>query len=68
MAFNFDHTASGDMTFIGGHSAFVGEFIFPKPANIAQEGVLMVAGRFFGIEAISGLQVCLYSKVPTGEF
>lgn len=68
MAFNFDHTASGDMTFVGGHSAFVGEFTFPKPANTAQEAVVMVGGGLFGIEAISGLQACLDSKVPTGEF
>lgn len=68
MAFNFDHTASGDMTFVGAHSAFVGEFIFPKPANMAQEGMLMVGGSVFGIDAISGLQACLDSKVPTGEF
>ena len=68
MAFNFDHTASGDMTFIGGHSAFVGEFTFPKPANMGQESVLMVGGGLFGIEAISGLQVELDLKVPTGEF
>ena len=68
MAFNFDHTASGDMTFVGGHSAFVGEFTFPKPANMAQEGMLMVAGGLFGIEAISGLQAELDLKVPTGEF
>lgn len=68
MAFNFDHTASGDMTFVGDHSAFIGEFIFPKPANMAQEGILMVGGGIFGIDAISGLQACLDSKVPTGEF
>ena len=68
MAFNFDHTASGDMTFVGGHSAFVGEFTFPKPANIGQEAMLMVGGGLFSIEAISGLQACLDSKVPTGEF
>jgi hypothetical protein len=68
MAFNFDHTASGDMTFVGGHSAFVGEFIFPKPANMAQEGMLMVGGGLFSIEAISGLQAELNLKVPTGEF
>ena len=68
MAFNFDHTASGDMTFVGGHSAFVGEFTFPKPANMAQEGMLMVGGGLFGIEAITGLQVELDLKVPTGEF
>ena len=68
MAFNFDHTASGDMTFIGGHSAFVGEFVFPKPANIGQESMLMVGDSLFGIEAISGLQVELDLKVPTGEF
>ena len=68
MAFNFDHTASGDMTFVGGHSAFVGEFIFPKPANMAQEGMLMVGGGLFSIEAISGLQAQLDLKVPTGEF
>ena len=68
MAFNFDHTASGDITFIGGHSAFVGEFTFPKPANVGQESVLMVGGGLFGIEAISGLQAELDLKVPTGEF
>ena len=68
MAFNFDHTASGDMTFVGGHSAFLGEFTFPKPANIGQEAMLMVGGGLFGIGAISGLQAELDLKVPTGEF
>lgn len=67
MAFNFDHTASGDMTFVGGHSAFVGEFVFPKP-KINGESLLMVGGGEFGISAISGLQEELDLKVFTGDF
>ena len=67
MAFNFDHTADGDISFRGAHTAFTGNFIFPLPTQSRESHVIMTSNAGFGIEAIYGMQAELDSKTNTGD-
>lgn len=64
MAFNLDHTSSGNITLQGANSAFTGVFSFPKPSTT--NAIIMTYGAF-GTGAISGLYDQLDLKVPTGN-
>lgn len=64
MAFNLDHTSSGNITLQGANSAFTGVFSFPKPSTT--NAIIMTYG-IFGTGAISGLYDELDLKVPTGN-
>lgn len=65
MAFNFDHTSNGDLTFKGAHVAFTGDFIFPAPLQARDYHVLMTDNAGFGIDAIANLSQELDGKVNT---
>jgi hypothetical protein len=54
MAFNLDHTASGDITLAGSHYAFTGVFNVPLVQCATNEVVFLVENS--PISAISGLQ------------
>jgi hypothetical protein len=67
MAFNFDHTANGDLTFKGAHVAFTGNFIFPLPSQSRPSHVLMTDNASFDIESIYGLSGELSLKANTSD-
>ncbi len=66
MAFNLDHTSSGNLTLGGSNSAFTGSFIFPKPSNPNAPSVFLTSNSTTA-DSISGLQSCLESLVNNGE-
>ena len=66
MAFNLDHTSSGNLNLAGSYVAFTGSFNFPKPA-VAGSTVTLIAEQAAYISSISGLQSCLNLLVPTGD-
>jgi hypothetical protein len=66
MAFNIDHTASGDLNLAGSYSAFTGSFTFPKPLDLSRPSVFLAEGAA-NISAITGLQACLNLLVNTNE-
>jgi hypothetical protein len=66
MAFNLDHTSSGNLTLGGSNSAFTGSFTFPKPSNQNTPSVFLTSSSAT-TDAISGLQSCLNNLVNTGE-
>jgi hypothetical protein len=66
MAFNLDHTASGNLNLAGSYTAFTGSFTFPKPTNLSRPAVFLTQGSA-NISAITGLQSCLDSLVGTTE-
>lgn len=57
MAFNFDHTNSGELTIKGSYSAFTGQFIFPKVTGSNTATFLTIGAA--NIDGISDLQSCL---------
>ncbi len=67
MAFNLDHTASGNLLLAGSNIFFTGSFTFPKPSNLNTPSVFMTECSA-SAEAISGLQSCLDLLVNSGEF
>lgn len=54
MAFNLDHTASGDITLVGSHFGFTGTFDVPSVQRNVDEVIILVENS--PISAISGLQ------------
>lgn len=66
MAFNLDHTSSGNLNLAGSYVAFTGSFNFPKPA-VAGSTVTLITEQAAYISSISGLQSCLDLLVPTGD-
>jgi hypothetical protein len=66
MAFILDHTASGDLTLVGSHSASTGGYSFPKPTGQNHDLILMAACEF-GIDAIHNLQSELDTKVNISD-
>lgn len=65
MAFNFDHTSNGDISFKGAHTAFTGNFIFPLPLQSRETHILMTSNAGFDASAIAGLTEALNSKVDS---
>jgi hypothetical protein len=66
MAFNLDHTASGNLNLAGSYAAFTGSFTFPKPASNGSVVTFLTQGAA-DITSISGLQSCIDSLVDTNE-
>lgn len=66
MAFNIDHTASGNLNLAGSYSAFTGSFTFPRPSDLSRPSVFLTEGSA-NIAAITGLQACLDLLVNTNE-
>jgi hypothetical protein len=63
MAFNLDHTSSGDLKIQGAHYAFTGNFIFPKPTKSSTAHILTQG--FSSINAIDGLYETLTGLLDT---
>ena len=66
MAFNLDHTASGNLNLAGSYAAFTGVFTFPKPSRNDVSAVFLTENAT-NINAITGLQSCLNTLVNTGD-
>ena len=65
MAFNLDHTASGDLTLVGSHIGFTGIFNVPPVFNTSEDAVFLIQNS--PISAISGLENELSLKENTGN-
>lgn len=66
MAFNLDHTASGNLLLAGSNISFTGSFTFPKPSNLNTPSVFMTEYSA-STAGISGFQSCLDLLVNSGE-
>ena len=66
MAFNLDHTATGNLDLAGSYVAFTGSFNFPKPA-VAGSTVTLMTQEAASIASISGLQSCIDLLVETSD-
>jgi hypothetical protein len=65
MAFNLDHTASGDLKIQGAHYAFTGNFIFPKPTKSTTAHILTQGHS--SVNAIDGLYETLTGLLDTSS-
>lgn len=66
MAFNLDHTSSGNLELKGGYAAFTGMFSFPKPLQNCFPSVLL-SEEAANIDSIVDLQSCLNLLVNTDD-
>ena len=66
MAFNLDHTSSGNLNLAGSYTAFTGAFTFPRPSRTDAPSVFLTEDAA-NISAITGLQSCLDLLVNSNE-
>lgn len=66
MAFNLDHTASGNLSIAASYAALTGAFSFPVPAN-PNVPTVFLTDNSASIAAVTGLENCINSLVNCCE-